>query len=98
MRSTKKKIDERNGDESMKIRIEEEIYEGAPEDIAEQMRTNSFYPNEFRDAGEYVRHMAETFARMTDMPCPLPDGSIDYKARALFVRLSEVDALEILED
>jgi hypothetical protein len=42
--------------------------------------------------------MRDSFVRLTDMPCPLPEGSLDVRARALLERLAEVDALEILED
>lgn len=52
----------------MKIQMEEEIYEGTPEEIAEAMRQNMFYPNEFASVEEYLTYMSETYERLTDIP------------------------------
>lgn len=81
----------------MKIRIEEDVYEGSPSEIMERLRDHSFDANEFSDLDGYMRHLQSQFQRLTDMPCELPEGSYDVRAKALFERLADIDAVEILE-
>jgi len=82
----------------MKIRIEEDVYEGLPSEIMERLRDQSFNADEFADLDGYMRYLQGSFQRLTEMPCELPEGSTDIRARALLERLAEIDALEILED
>lgn len=82
------------GDE-MKIRIEEEVLEGTPLQIMEQMRACSF--DVFDDMDAYIRYVQENFERMTEICCPLPEGSLEDKALAVLKALDAVQALEILE-
>ena len=60
--------------EGMKIRIEEEILEGTPLQIMEQMRSCSF--DVFDDMDAYIRYVQDNFERMTEICCPLPEGSL----------------------
>lgn len=81
----------------MKIRIEEEIYEGTPSDIMERLWDDSFDKEQFPDIDRYIKYMAATFERMTDQPCKLPRGTRDEQARSLLLRLAEIDALEVID-
>jgi hypothetical protein len=83
---------------SVKIIFEEEVFEGAPSEIIDDLREKNFRRDEFPSTESFLRCMRDSFVRLTDMPCPLPEGSLDVRARALLERLAEVDALEILED
>lgn len=82
----------------MKIRIETEVYEGSPADIVEQLWEDSFDKEQFPDLGGYIDYMAESFERMTDMPCSVPDGTPDERAHAVLMRLQDIDALEVLDN
>lgn len=83
---------------SVKIIFEEEVFEGAPSEIIDDLREKNFRRDEFPNAESFLHCIRDNFVRLTDMPCPLPEGSLDVRARALLERLAEVDALEILED
>lgn len=83
---------------SVKIIFEEEVFEGAPSEIIGDLRGKNFRRDEFPNTESFLRCMRDRFVRLTDMPCLLPEGSLDVRARALLERLAEVDALEILED
>ena len=82
----------------MKIILEEEVFEGAPSEIIDDLREKNFRRDEFPSTESFLRCMRDSFVRLTDMPCPLPEGSLDVRARTLLKRLAEIDALEILED
>lgn len=82
----------------MKIRIEEEIYEGTPCEIMERLWYGSFDCELFADLGQYIGWMAKNFERMTDMPCDVQGDSLDGRARAVLLRLADIDALEVMED
>lgn len=82
----------------MRLQIEYDIYEGTPEEIAEQMWQGCFYRYDFKNAMEYIQYLSETFERITDIPCPLPSGSLDKVARAFFEKMAEIDVAEVWED
>lgn len=82
----------------MRIRIEEDVYEGSPADIIDDLREKNFHRDEFPDIESFLRYMRDSFVRLTDMSCTLPEGSTEVRARAMIERMAEVDALEILED
>ena len=82
----------------MKICIETEVYEGSPADIMEQLWEDSFDKSQFPELGGFINHMAESFERMTDMPCIVPDSTLDERAHAVLMRLKDIDALEVLDD
>lgn len=82
----------------MKIRIETEIYEGTPAEIMEQLCEDSFDKNQFPDLGRYIDYMAESFERMTDMSCPIPESTLDERAYAVLMRIHDIDALEVICD
>ena len=46
----------------------------------------------------YIRYMQNTIRRMTEQPCELPEGSTEERAAALIRVLSEIGALELLEE
>ena len=78
----------------MRICIEESTYDGTPIEILAQLRALHF------DAGTegYIRYMQNTIRRMTEIPCELPAGSTEERAAALIRVLSEIGALELLEE
>ena len=55
----------------MKIRIEEEVFEGTPLQIMEQMRACSF--DVFDDMDKYICYVKDNFERMTEICWPLPE-------------------------
>lgn len=81
----------------MRIRIDEDTYEGSPADIIDDLREQSFHKDDFPNTKSFLCHMRNNFTRLTDMPCELPEGSADIRAKAMLERLAEIDALEILE-
>ncbi len=81
----------------MKIRIDEDVYEGSPADIIDDLREQSLHKDEFPNTNSFLRYMRDSFVRLTDMPCELPEGAIDIRARAMLEQLANIDALEILE-
>lgn len=82
----------------MKLRIDEKIYEGSGVEILEQLRLASFDPTEFPDAESYLWQLRSNFMRATSMDCPLPNGSLERQARAMFALLAKAGALEVLEN
>ena len=82
----------------MKLRIDERTYEGSGVEILEQLRLASFDPAEFPDAESYLWQLRSNFMRATDLECPLPDGSLERQARAMFALLAKAGALMILEE
>ncbi len=81
----------------MKIIFEDEVFEGTPSEIIDLFRRNSFDTDDFPDTAGFLRYMRNNFVRMTDIPFDLPDGDLDTRARAMLEKLSEIDALEIIE-
>ena len=82
----------------MKLRIDERTYEGAGVEILEQLRLASFDPNKFPDTESYLWQLRSNFMRATDLDCPLPNGSLERQARAMFALLAKTGAMEVLED
>ena len=82
----------------MKIKIDERTYEGSGMEILDQLRLASFDPIEFPDAESYLWQLRSNFMRATDLECPLPDGSLERQARAMFALLAKAGALMILEE
>ena len=82
----------------MKIRIDARDYEGSGTEILEQLRLASFDPTEFPDAESYLWQLRSNFMRTTDLDCPLPEGSLERQARAMFALLAKAGALEVLEN
>lgn len=81
----------------MKILIDEDVFEGSPSEIMERLWDQSFDPDEFPDLDSYMRYLQGNIRRMADIPCDLSGGTRDEKALALFEKLQDIDALEILE-
>ena len=82
----------------MKIRIETETYEGSPTEIMEQLWEDSYDKSQFPNLCGYIDYMAESFERMTEMPCTLPEGTLEERAHFVLMRLQDIDALEVLDD
>ena len=82
----------------MKIKIDERPYEGSAVEILDQLRLASFDPTEFPDAESYLWQLRSNFIRATDLECPLPEGSLERQARAMFTLLAKAGALEVLEN
>jgi len=82
----------------MKIRIDEKIYEGTGEEIMEQLRLETFDPDEFPDTESYIWQLRSNFIRSTDLDCDLPEGNVERQAGAMLAQLAKVGALEVLED
>lgn len=81
---------------NMKIIFEDHIFEGSPAEIIDQLRREAFDADSFPDSASFLIYMKATFERMTDMPCELPKGSLDERAKAMLQRLTDIDALEII--
>lgn len=82
----------------MKIQIEEDMYEGSPSEIMKRLWDGSFDKEQFPDLDRYITYMCGTFERMTDMPCVIPNGTIDERASSFLRQLAEIDALQILSE
>ena len=82
----------------MRICIEESTYEGTPIEILAQLRALHFDAGTFDGTEGYIRYMQNTICRMTEIPCELPAGSTEERAAALIRVLSEIGALELLEE
>ena len=87
----------RRGDR-MRICIEESTYEGTPIEILTQLRALHFDAGTFDGTEGYIRYMQNTIRRMTEQPCELPESSTGERAAALIRVLSEIGALELLEE
>ena len=82
----------------MRICIEESTYEGTPIEILAQLRALHFDAGTFDGTEGYIRYMQNTIRRMTEQPCELPERSTGERAAALIRVLSEIGALELLEE
>lgn len=82
----------------MKICIEESTYEGTPIEILAQLRALHFDAGTFDGTEGYIRYMQNTIRRMTEQPCELPETSTGERAAAHIRVLSEIGALELLEE
>ena len=82
----------------MKIRIEDETYEGSGTEIMEQLRQLTFDPDEYPDTESYIWQLRSNFIRSTGMDCVLPESGTERMALAMIAQLAKVGALEVLED
>lgn len=82
----------------MKIRMEENTYEGTGAEIMDQLRLASFDPTEFPDTESYIWQLRSNFIRMTDRDCVLPESGVEEQARAMIGALAGIGALEVLAD
>ena len=72
--------------------------EGTPIEILTQLRAMHFGADTFDGMEGYIRYMQNTIRRMTEQPCELPESSTEERAAALIRVLSEIGALELLEE
>jgi hypothetical protein len=82
----------------MKIQIDKTIYEGTGTEIMEQLRRQTFDPDEFPDTESYIFQLRSNFIRATDLDCVLPDGDTEHQARTMFTHLAKAGALTIMEE
>ena len=82
----------------MRICIEESTYEGTPIEFLSQLRAMHFDAGTFDGMEGYIRYMQNTIRRMTETQCELPETSTGERAAALIRVLSEIGALELLEE
>jgi len=82
----------------MKIRIEEELLEGSPSEIIEQILDDSFEKEEYSDTEEFLAVSAERYSRFTDISFEFTGNTVNEKAKSLIYALQEIDALEVIED
>lgn len=82
----------------MKIRMEENTYEGTGAEIMDQLRLAAFDPTEFPDTESYIWQLRSNFIRMTDRDCVLPESGVEEQARCMIGALAGIGALEVLAD
>ncbi|MBQ9347648.1 MAG: hypothetical protein IJT94_09965 [Oscillibacter sp.] len=86
----------------MRIRNEEKEYEGTGTEIMEQLRLETFNPNEFPDTASFIRWTRDNFVRATELKCPLPEGdseeAVERQATTMIVRLASAGAFLVLDD
>lgn len=82
----------------MKIRIDEQMYEGTGAEIMDRLRLAAFDPTEYPDTESYIWQLWANYIRMTDRDCVLPERGVEEQARAMFAALAGIGALEILEE
>ena len=82
----------------MKVRIEEAIHEGSGTEIMEQLRQETFDPNEYPDTASYIQQLRANFIRTTGMDCDLPECDTERQALAMIAQLAKAGALEVLDD
>lgn len=63
----------------------------------EQLRLRTFEPKKFPNTESFIWQLQADFIRFTDLPCPLPDGSVEDQARAMLAHFESVGALEVLD-
>ncbi len=83
---------------TMKIRIDDRIYEGTGTAIMDQLRLAAFDPTEHPDAESYLQQLRANFIRTTGLDCPLPDGSVERQAQAMIDHLAKYGALEVIHN
>lgn len=82
----------------MKLRIDEQTYEGTGAEIMDRLRLAAFDPAEYPDTESYIWQLRANYIRMTDRDCILPEHGVEAQARAMFTALAGIGALEILEE
>ena len=82
----------------MKIKIEEQEYEGTSIEIMDQLRGLVIDQLEFPDTESYIRFLQGNAMRTTGLDFPLPPGDPERQARAIFAQLAKVGALVLLEE
>lgn len=82
----------------MKVVIDGTAHEGSGTEIMEQLRRQTFDPDEYPDTESYIWQLRANFMRSTGLECDLPSGSVERMACAMIARLEKVGALEVLED
>ena len=83
----------------MKIKIDEQLLTGTPEEILREFQSANFHADSFETLDGYIEHMRGYCERVTERPCPVSQsGTRNEKAKALLRYLAGLGALEISED
>ena len=81
----------------MKVRIEEQEYEGSGAEIMGQLRLAHPEADKF-SAESYIRYVAANFTRSTGLEIALPESSLEAMADAMLHRLANAGAALIIND
>ena len=81
----------------MKIRIEDETYEGSGTEIMEQLR-ETLGRGECSDTASYITQLRANFIRSTGLECDLPVAGVERRALAMIAQLAKAGALVVLDD
>ena len=82
----------------MKIKIDEQLLTGTPEEILREFWDANIHADSFETLDGYIEHMRGYCERVTERPCPVPQSGRNEKAKALLRYLAGLGALEISED
>ncbi|MDL2218019.1 hypothetical protein LJC27_05115 [Christensenellaceae bacterium OttesenSCG-928-M15] len=81
----------------MKIKANGTVFEGAPQEIVEQLRKLLLSPAEAPDAAGYVQHIQGIYETVTGEKMLL-EGGLDQQIEDMFLYLEYIGILEVLED
>ena len=82
----------------MKVLIDGTTYEGSGTEIMEQLRKQTFDPDEYPDTESYIWQLRANFMRSTGLDCDLPSGNTERMALTMIAQLAKAGALEVSED
>ena len=83
---------------SLKVQIEQTIYEGTAAEIMDRLRKETFDPTEFPDTESFLWFLRSNAIRMTGIDCPLPDADVETQAQTMLRHLARIGGLRILEE
>ena len=86
------------GGDTMRIRIDDTVYEGTGVEIMEKLRDLNSVPEEYPTIESYIRQLQTNYIRSTGKECILPNGDTERMARVMFAYLARAGALEMLDD
>lgn len=81
----------------MKIKANGTVFEGAPQEIVEQLRELLLNPEEAPDAAGYVAHIKSVYEMIVGEEMLL-EGDLDQQIEDMFLYLEYIGILEVLED
>ena len=81
----------------MKIRREDNAYEGTGTKFMDQLRKAAFDPTDFPATESFIWQLRSNCIRRTDQDCPLPERSVEAQAQTMIMALAKIGALEVLD-
>lgn len=81
----------------MKIKANDAIFEGDPQEIVGQLRELLLNPAEAPDAQSYVNHIKGIYEMVTGEEMIL-EGTLDRQIEDMFEYLAYIGIMEVLED